>query len=326
MNPYLSFVVAARNDNYGGNFLHRMQVFVNALLSLWDKHSLDAELIIVEWNPPQDRPRLKDALAWPQCLKPGTVRIIEVPSEIHHRLPNSDRMPMFEYIAKNVGIRRAKGEYVLATNPDLLFSEALVKFLASRQLSRDCFYRVDRYDVAEVVPLDLTVEKQLKFCAMHSFRVATINGTVPIQKFPHCVRRLVHSLLSSPRKILARAKNPFPSKQRLHTNASGDFLLMARQHWHEVRAYPELKSHSFIDGYACFLAAALGLQQVVLKSPLRIYHQEHDRSEHTRRPLTDYQQYLEHGKRMLESGRPEILNGEDWGFGHEQLPECWIRL
>jgi hypothetical protein len=59
MKPYLSFVIAARNDDYGGNFLHRMQVFVNVLFWLWERHNLDAELVVVEWNPPKDRPRLK---------------------------------------------------------------------------------------------------------------------------------------------------------------------------------------------------------------------------------------------------------------------------
>lgn len=323
--PFISFVVAARNDNYGGNFLHRMQVFVNVLLALWDKYSLDTELTIVEWNPPEDRLRLKDALAWPNCLKPGVVRIIEVPGEIHRQLPNSDKMPMFEYIAKNVGIRRAKGEYVLSTNPDLLYSEELVKFLASKRLSRDCFYRIDRYDVAELIPLDLSVEEQLKFCDRHALRVATINGTVPIKKLPYNLGHIVRSFLSSARRLLLCLENPHSSPQQLYTNASGDFFLMARQCWHEVTGYPELKSHSFIDGYACFLATALGLRQIVLKRPLRIYHQEHDRSEHTKRPLTDYQQYLEHGKRMLESRRPEILNSEDWGLGYKQLPECWIK-
>lgn len=344
MNPYLSFIVAARNDNYGGNFLHRMQVFINVLLSLWDKHGLDAELIIVEWNPPEDRPRLKDALTWPKCLKPGTVRIIEVPSEIHHRLPHSDRMPMFEYIAKNVGIRRARGEFVLTTNPDLLYSEALIKFLATRRLSKHCFYRIDRYDVALEVPLDMPTKKQLRFCAKHAFRVATVNGTVPIQKF------CLHNILSKLRRILEYAKDPvqfsakcldfcrkvwksrthqaqasnFPSKLRLHTNASGDFFLMARQHWHKIRGYPEFKTHSFIDGYACFLASSLGLEQIVLKDPLRIYHQEHDRTEHSSRPLTDYQQYLENGKKMLDTRQPIIFNDEGWGLGYEQLREDQI--
>ena len=54
-NPYISFVIAARNDDYGVNFLHRMQVFINVLLELVEKYSLDAELIVVEWNPPADK-------------------------------------------------------------------------------------------------------------------------------------------------------------------------------------------------------------------------------------------------------------------------------
>jgi len=30
--PELSIVVTARNDNHGGNLLHRMQIFVNGIL------------------------------------------------------------------------------------------------------------------------------------------------------------------------------------------------------------------------------------------------------------------------------------------------------
>src|SRR5262245_12082686 len=99
MSPFFTFVVAARNDNYGGDFLHRIQVFLNALLAMWHKHSLDAELVIVEWNPPEDRPRLRDALRWPEHLAPERVRILEVPREIHQRIPNAERMPMFEFMA-----------------------------------------------------------------------------------------------------------------------------------------------------------------------------------------------------------------------------------
>ena len=164
MEPKVSFVVTARNDNYGGNFLHRMQVFVNALLAQWRQHHLQAELVIVEWNPPENAKPLAEALVWPDALLPGTVRIVQVPNELHQQLPNSDRMPMFEYIAKNVGIRRARGEYILATNPDILFSDKLIRFLASGKLSHDAFYRVDRYDVARTIPLNVPLEKQLRFC------------------------------------------------------------------------------------------------------------------------------------------------------------------
>lgn len=290
--PYVSFVVTGRNDDYGGNFLPRMQAFVNVLLSLCDKHGLSAELVVVDWNPPEDKPPLWKVLDWPKDLKAGRVRSIGVSHDIHRRLANSARMPMFEYIAKNVGIRRARGEYLLATNPDLLYSDALMRFLASRQLSRNCFYRIDRYDISEPVPPHLSVEELLKFCAGHVTKVHTIN--VPV----------VPETRLSP--------------QRLHMGAPGDFLLMAREHWHHLRGYPEFKSSSVIDCYACHMAAALGLQQCVLKSPLRIYHQEHDRSELHKRPRTDMWRYRREVMRMIELGRPTVFNGEDWGLGDDK--------
>jgi hypothetical protein len=326
MAPYISFVVTARNDNYGGDFLHRMQVFLDAVLGLWEKHSLSAELIIVEWNPPEDRPRLQRALRWPKRMTPGLVRIIEVPGEVHHRLPKSDRMPMFEYVAKNVGIRRAKGEYVLATNPDLLYSEALIRFLALGRLSPACFYRIDRYDVAERAPASLPVERQLASCAKRWFRVNARGGTVARSEMS--LPRLWRDCLLS--QIRWRVRR-YDGGERInhvhdvHANASGDFFLMARQHWHDLKGYPELVSYTFIDGYACFLAASSGLRQVVLRSPLRIYHQEHDRSEHAQRPRIEVQRFWEDGKRMLESERPLIVNQGDWGLGQDQLEEWEVR-
>jgi hypothetical protein len=238
---------------------------------------------------------------------------------------NSDRMPMFEYIAKNVGIRRAKGEFILATNPDILYSAELTRFLASRRLCTSRFYRIDRHDVAEPVPSGLPPAEQLKFCAKHVFRANTITGTVRLPSLPRRMLRLLVSALRYPRRLLAGAERHEAPRHGLHTNAAGDFFLMAREHWYEVRGYPEFTSHAFIDGYACHMAAALGLEQVLLETPLRIYHQEHDRSEHRRRPLTDYKQYLAHGKKMLQDGRPETFNREDWGLASEQLEERWVR-
>jgi hypothetical protein len=91
-----------------------------------------------------------------------------------------------------------------------------------------------------------------------------------------------------------------------------------------IRGYPELHSHSYIDGYACFSATASGLQQVTLKTPKRIYHQEHDRSEHGSRPLTDYQRFIEDGSQMLSLGQPKCFNTEDWGLGSQNLMEYGV--
>ena len=174
--PYLSIVTVSRNDDHGGNLLGRMQLFVDGLAEQCHRHGLKCELILVEWNPPTDRPRLAEALRWPQEATPCRIRVVTVPPEIHRRFLHSDRLPLFQMIAKNAGIRRARGRFVLATNIDILFSEELMAHLARRPLVAGRFYRVDRYDVPRDVPADAVPAERLAWCADHAFRVARRNG------------------------------------------------------------------------------------------------------------------------------------------------------
>ena len=62
-NPYLSIVMTSRNDDYGGNALRRMQVSINGRLEQLEKYHIASELILVDWNPPSDKPLLKDVWA-----------------------------------------------------------------------------------------------------------------------------------------------------------------------------------------------------------------------------------------------------------------------
>jgi hypothetical protein len=175
--PYLSVVVAARNDDHGGNLLGRMQIFVSGWIEQARRYRIASELIIVEWNPPPNRPRLIDALRWPDDLGPCEVRIIEVPPELHVRYPHSDALPLYQMIAKNAGIRRARGQFVLATNIDILFSNELAEYLAARQLERGRMYRIDRHDVMSEVP----VEDQLTWCGTHLIRINRREGSFPVK-------------------------------------------------------------------------------------------------------------------------------------------------
>src|SRR5437899_509792 len=130
--PYLSVVVATRNDDHGGDPLKRLQALVNTFDAQCAVNGLDAELIVVEWNPPPDRPSVGSLLRLPDsgfC----TYRFIQVPADLHHRLRYADVLPLFQMIAKNVGIRRARGRFVLATNIDIVLSNELVELIASRQ-------------------------------------------------------------------------------------------------------------------------------------------------------------------------------------------------
>ena len=74
-------------------------------------------------------------------------------------------------IAKNVGIRRARSQFVLATNIDILFSDEIMRFLASGQIDPNRMYRIDRHDVPANVPKDVPIEQQLEFCRQNVIRV-----------------------------------------------------------------------------------------------------------------------------------------------------------
>ena len=170
-------VATARNDDHGVNLLGRVQTFVNALIGQAKRHTLPSELVLVDWNPPADRPPLAEVIRWPADPAPCRVRVLTVPAEIHRRYRHADALPLYQMIAKNTGIRRAAGEFIVATNIDILFSDELVEFIAARSLRPDRMYRLDRTDVTSTVPMDAPVSEQLEYCRTHRIRVNARDGT-----------------------------------------------------------------------------------------------------------------------------------------------------
>lgn len=177
--PYISVVATSRNDDHGGSMLRRMQIFVNGWIEQCRRHGLPSELVLVEWNPPGDRAPLASALEWPGETGPCAVRIVTVPAALHGRLRHADSLPLFQMIAKNVGIRHARAPFVLATNVDILFSDELVSYLAARRLERGSFYRIDRSDAMSDVPLEAGIGEKLEYCRTHLLRVNQREATFP---------------------------------------------------------------------------------------------------------------------------------------------------
>ena len=175
--PYISLVVAARNDNHGENMLGRMQASLDSWIAQAVRYDLHSEIIVVEWNPPPGRHGLKEELRLPEGAGDFPVRFIEVPPEVHQALPHSSAIHLHQMIAKNVGIRRARGQFVLATNIDIIFSAELMQFLAQRRLEQRSFYRMDRFDVASDIPAKAPVDDLLAFCRRNIRRVSAREGT-----------------------------------------------------------------------------------------------------------------------------------------------------
>lgn len=335
-SPVLSVIVTTRNDDPDGRLLRRTQFFVAGLAEQSKRHNLDCELVIVEWNPPSGRKRLADAIEWPK--DPGSsfdVRIIEVPPRIHDRFDYADRIPLFQMIAKNAGIRRARGRFILATNVDVIFSEEMVGFFASGRLAPGHMYRVDRYDVRADVPEGVPIQQQLAYCGKNVIRINRRYRTRSLRNDPVRQPQERASVL-----VRMRIKQLLRGEDRLlHTNACGDFTLMAREHWLELRGYPEFPVRAFkLDGLLCYAAHYAGARETVLRGPLRVYHVEHPPrsdgallalSERGRgappAPQIGREQYEAWTTQMRLERRPFIFNKDDgWGLADEGLPETTV--
>jgi hypothetical protein len=168
--PLLSVVAVSRNDDHGGDMRTRMQHFIDGFFDQCRRHRLDTELILVEWNPPLGRPPLDNAIEWPPDFATARVRMVTVPRSVHALYPLAAQLPLFQMIAKNVGIRRARGRFVLATNVDILFDDALVRYLREC-LTPGTMLRVDRYDVSSDLPNGVPFAQVLSECSRRVLRV-----------------------------------------------------------------------------------------------------------------------------------------------------------
>jgi hypothetical protein len=337
LNPYISIVAVSRNDNHGGDMIKRMRIFVNGLIHQCNTFQLPCELVMVEWNPIAGEKLLNEIL--PKVTETDflSIRYIIVPNELHLKLSFSSQLPLFQMIGKNVGIRRAKANFVLCTNVDLIFSDELVERFAKRNLDENCFYRANRCDIPNTIQEDWTVEKQIKFCknniklrnGKNAYYSNFADTTGFMFKYPVFLPLL--KLLSKIKSTYA--KTPLDKLNELDFDACGDFTLMSKKNWLTIQGYPELEIYSIhIDSMGIIAAAANGLTQVIFAGEECAYHIEHtggwefkspiDRIHfYTKFPMLDWWSVRQAGLYMIEHKKNWDLNKENWGVKDIELKE-----
>lgn len=111
----ISIIVVGRNDNYGGDFSNRLKTSMDWNLKLLP----GAELIYVEWNKIADK---ESDCVWIEKRYPRA-KCFSVSHEIHQHINSNPKMPVMEYFAKNIGMRKASGDWLLMVNADCLIGE-----------------------------------------------------------------------------------------------------------------------------------------------------------------------------------------------------------
>lgn len=344
--PYISFVIAGRNDDYGGDFNDRLSNSVNQLSYWVEKYGLPAEYVVVNYNPVADKPPLAQAVRWPKNRKHLRIRIITVSNEVHTENEKPDRrkaLPFYEYLAKNTGIRRAKGEYICAANPDILFDPAMIEWFSKKQLRKDHFYRTDRRDFKKPEtppPADPAgfvewlkpgiyrtylkgnhYDNQLPFGltlpVLRAYNWGLLKLEIFFSRYPY---------LGKPFRWMINYHN---AEYFFHCNVSGDFMMMHRDKWFESHSYAE---NTFIalhtDSLFVVAMGAGGLKEKVLHWP--IFHQDHARRYDAHKDGYDpvlrqaYLSFQDEAQAMIKAGKTTKYNPDDWGLADYTLEETEI--
>lgn len=349
--PYLSVVAASRNDDHGGDPLVRTQIFVNCFARQCEKYRLPAELILVDWNPVPGRPGLAGVLQLPAEASFCTARIITVPAVLHDQFKYAERLPFLQMIAKNAGIRRARGKFILATNIDIIFSDELMRHLGRQQLDPKKMLRVDRYDIQAGLSAKLTLDETLDYAWSHPVRAnrryepkLLVDHLYADELFkrecrpdPEVCRRISGVTVAAEGEFWSVRPQQVRTVHDLHTNACGDFTLLAREGWDAITGYPEFEAYSFhIDSIGIVAAHFAGFEEAALLPPCVCFHIEHSlgsgwtpegerelfarlKKNEVLNPEWHVLTPLVEGMRKKE--KPTALNGPSWGLSEFQLPE-----
>jgi hypothetical protein len=209
----ISVVVIGRNDSHGYNLSKRVASSLNNISLLMRESD---EIVFVDWNSDDCNPTFIDAIGDTLTEKTKQHLIVyRVRESVHKKFSINTKTPILEPIARNVGIRRAKNDWILSTNTDMLFNiyeNSFHKFLSDLNFG---LYHLYRYELPEYI--------------WDTFDRSNPESTyIKIQKIGSD-GQLVRRIMSNPYK---GSKSAFP-------DGVGDFQLATKALWASVKGFPE---------------------------------------------------------------------------------------
>ncbi len=322
--------------------VQKLRTTIRILLEQLEERGLESEIIVIDWSPPDNTPHLHEVLSLPVGSASVTIRSIVVSNRYHNRFLHSHLRSVHPSAALNVGIRRARGEFILPRMSDVFYSEPIVDFIAQKNLDRSCVYRSNRIDVDGSILEEASTDRRtfLDLCDGRQLRA--------------------HKPSSYPEYF------DIPD---LHADACGDFLLMSLGRWHGLRGWFETRDVADLDSDSLTLHAAVasGARQVVLPESFRVYKMLHShvterrtirlrwtllgacflimriigvpgrtelalriRANYPRRRITtlgrvrfdSYERnFIARAQEWARGAGPILLNNDSWGLADEHLPE-----
>ncbi len=338
MKPYLSIVVSARNSDAENLLIFKS--FMRGIYHHSRGKEVWIELIIVEWNPLSNQPSLQASLPPPAKEDQVIVRFFQVSQSLHQRYKHSATVDFFPMIAKNVGIRRAKGEFVLCTAPNVLFSAAFFQQIAKKTLDVNSLYSAACCEVPNDAVRIEDPQEQFTFCKKNKQNVQNQKEVYRnAEKIPSIfygfpkLMRFLNATLEIPRYLRPQG---FAQKHinALNFSTCDAFTMMKKTAWLRIQGYLELELYQHhVAKMALIAAYAVGLEQKMLPSSIPIYTLSPEKNgkslkspeamilEMKQQPYLHWDWIEEGSESLFKEQRTYHYNAENWGLGGVDLDE-----
>jgi len=133
----ISAIIVSRNDNYGGHLNERATYCFNSAIDTYD------EVIYVDWNSPTHSLLydIKDNINFK-----GNFKHFVIPPKAAKQLTNFDPYTQIccEVLARNIGLRRAEGDWLVSTNIDIIHPRREELEETINKLDQNSFYTISR--------------------------------------------------------------------------------------------------------------------------------------------------------------------------------------
>ena len=236
-------------------------------------------------------------------------RFISVPQEYHYNLTEKlhTKSSFFEYIAKNIGIRRSKGQFILTTNPDNFYSVDFFESIARRELNDGILYRIHRWSLNE----NSSLTKSDIFDVIN--RPGQLKKRQDVRA--RCPTDISKTVWFADKESIE--KESFPC-------GAGDFLMMSRDMWFAIGGFDEYPGNMNVD--ALFLGRMMkfvpGYVRNLMRAP--IVHQYHVRQNIFRPLVSEHEKKMSYYACSAMCKEIQKYETDSWGIGDAVFNETII--
>lgn len=272
-------IITSRNDDYGGDLVHRATLCLDNLLKTFDA------IVYVDWKC-VDGKSLIESLPEQIRNHPNLHNYKITKQFIKDNIPNIYNIPIVEVLGRNVGVRKAleKGyDWICSTNIDIMMDKFSVENLNTDTLYSARRYNVPREDHLKSPSIETLIERKNLFGRV---QLAVIDGKAVWDSGD------VWSL----------------------TVSCGDFQLAHKSLWKEIRGFEEeMVGRSYADSNLMKKPILIGKNTSLLD--INIFHLNHGskglREENEHLPVNDRFKYVNN---FVKS-----TNTKDWGLNQFKI-------